>query len=231
MTAVNDNAESVGTALGYKNIALSTSNVLDCYVVQPNNVIMTRDGTITQKDSNGALQIISEGTGGKVDVIVYGQNLSQNIDTFIYQDKSNSNDPTNSKNDIILGQISGDENKTINRRRVENIANSTLPAQPIQEIIQVTGSLSGVGFTPKSIDSLGRVSGNYEIIKDTGSYAGSPWGFDKFHWISNKISGFREDKIKNQYNGQDTLAFTDVLTIPSIKQNISITNENSNSIK
>jgi len=219
---------SIGTALGYKNIALSTSGVIDSYIVQPNDILMTRDGTVTSTDNNGNITIVSEGSGGKVDVVIYGQNLTQNKDSFIYQDKSNSNDATNSKNDFIPGQISGDTNKTVNRRRVENINNGQLPAQPVKSVTQISGSSSGVNFLPKSIDSFGRVSGNYEIIKDTGSYAGSPWGFDKFHWISNQISGYQEDKIKLQYNGQDNLSFSDVLKIPAIQQNISIINENSN---
>jgi hypothetical protein len=217
---------SVGTALGYQNVALGTEGVSDAVVIEPGDVLMTRDGTDVKTNTDGTKVIISEGSGGKVDVVILGSNLSQATDTFIYRDKSNNNDPTNSKNDVVLGQISGDENKSINRRRIDNLADGVLPTQPVEGILEVTGSVSGTNFIPKSVDSYGRVSGNYELIKDTGAYGGSPFGFDKIHWINDRIS-LSEDKIKGQFNGQDALTFTDVLNISDVQQNISITNENS----
>ncbi len=218
---------NTGTLLGYKNAALVDPNVADALVVGPGDPLMTRDGTIVSQNSDGSFTIISEGSGGKVDVIILGKNLIQFTDGFIYRDKSNQNDPTNTKNLFVLGQITGDENKTVNRRRIDDIKNGTLPAQPVEEILEVNGSLSGSNFVPKSIDFLGRISGNYELIKDTGVFSGSPFGFDKFHWISNKISLFQEDRIKSKFNGQDTMTFTDVLQIPKIQQSVSIANENS----
>ncbi len=218
---------SVGTTLGYQSAALSIDGVLDATVVEPGDPLMTRDGTQTITNADGTLTVVSEGTGGKVDVVILGNSLQQTTDTFIYKDKSNNNDPTDSRNNYVIGQISGDENKTINRKRVDNIANGILPSQPVSQLLQVTGSLSGSNFLPKSIDSYGRVTGNYEVIKDTGVYGGSPWGFDTFHWISNKISLFQDNLVKNQFNGQDPATFTGLLTIPSVQQNISITNEDS----
>jgi uncharacterized phage protein gp47/JayE len=217
---------SVGTSLGYLNVALSATGVSDAYIVEPGDPLMTRDGTIVKVNSDGSRTIISEGSGGKVDVVVLGSNLIENKDSFIYIDKSNSNDPTSIKNNVVLGQIAADANKTINRKRIDNIANGVVPAQPIDAILEVTGSISGSNFLPKSVDLLGRVSGNYDLVKDTGIYGGSPWGFDTFVWINNQIS-FSEDIIKGQLNGQDAVTFTDVLTIPLVQQNISITNENS----
>mgnify|MGYP000861197205 CR=1 FL=1 len=217
---------NIGTALGYKNTALSTEGVIDALVIEPGDPLMTRDGTVVSKNADGSNTVITEGTGGKVDVIILGTSLNENLDTFIYRDKSNKNDPTNIKNNVVLGQILGDENKTINRKRIDNIASNTLPAQPVDTLLDVTGSSSGT-FKEKTIDDFGRISGNYEILKDTGVYAGSPWGFDTFSWINNKIELFEEDRIKGLFNGQDTVTFTDVLEIPSIKQNIPIVNENS----
>lgn len=217
---------SVGTSLGYLNTALGTSGVVDANVIEPGDVLMTRDGSQVKTNADGSKTILSEGSGGKVDIVVFGSNLIENADSYIYKDKSN-NDATNSKNDVVLGQISGDENKTINKKRVDNIAANKLPAQPVDSIIQVSGSISGSNFISKSIDSLGRITGNYELIKDTGVYAGSPWGFDKIHWISNKISLFEEDRIKGQPNGQDSTTFTDVLEIPKVQQSLAIVNENS----
>jgi len=218
---------NVGTALGYKNTALSDPSVLDALVIEPGDPLMTRDGSVVTLNSDGSYTIVSEGQGGKVDVIILGTRESEYIDTFIYQDKSNNNDPTDTKNIYVLGQIAADANKTVTRRRIDDINNSTLPAQPVDEVLEVTGSLSGSNFVPKTTDSLGRISGNYELIKDTGIYAGSPFGFDKFHWVSNKISLFEEDRVKGKFCGQDNLTFTDVLEIPQIQQNISIINENS----
>jgi phage-related baseplate assembly protein len=218
---------SVGTTLGYLNVALGTSGVADAAVIGPGDPLMTRDGTIVTIASDGTRTIVSEGSGGKVDVVVLGSNLIENSDSFIFQDKSNSNDFTSVKNNVVLGQIAADVNKTINRKRIDDIKNGVVPAQPVDTILQVSGTSSGANFLPKSVDSLGRVSGNYELLKDTGVYGGSPFGFDTFHWISNKISLFSEDKIKGQFNGQDATTFTGVLEIPKAQQNISITNENS----
>ena len=218
---------SVGTALGYLNVALGTTGVSDAFVVQPGDSLMTRDGTEVRVNTDGSRTILSEGSGGKVDVVVLGSNLVENKDTFIYRDKSNNNDPTSVKNDVVLGQIAGDENKTVNRKRIDNIKNGVLPIQPINEILEVSGSGSGNNFVPKSIDSLGRVSGNYELVKDTGVYGGSPWGFDTFHWVSDRMSLLSEDRMKGLFNGQDAVTFSDVLAVRQIQQNISITNENS----
>jgi len=218
---------SIGTSLGYLNTTLATTGVTDAYVVEPGDPLMIRDGTQVITNNDGSLTVISEGSGGKVDVIFLGNNLTQNIDSFIYQDKSNNNDPTNSNNDFILGQILTDAGKTINRKRIDNISSGILPAQPASSILSVSGSISGNNFISKTVDEYGRISGNYELIKDNGIYSGSPWGFDTFHWISNKISLLQEDKIKGQYNAQDTTSYPDVLAIPQVQQSIAITNENS----
>ena len=218
---------NVGTALGYKNTALATGSVDDAIVVGPGNPLMTRDGTVVITNPDGSMTIISEGTGGKVDIYILGNILTSYTDSYIYQDQSNTNDPTNSKNDVVLGQISGEQNLTIAQRRVQDIANQTLPEQPVQQILQVSGSISGSNFIPKTTDAYGRVSGNYELIKDTGNYQGSPWAQDKFAWVSDQITMYQENEIKSTLNGQDTTGFSDVLQIPLVQQNISITNENS----
>lgn len=217
---------SVGTELGYQNTALSVDGVSDVYVASPGDPLMTRDGTVSQV-VNGTLTVVSEGSGGKVDIIVLGDDLVQNTDTFIYQDKSNNNNPSSSKNNFVLGQIASNANMTINQKRVTDIKAGALPSQPVSEIISVTGSLSGGNFAPMNTDEYGRVTGNYKLIKDTGSYAGSPFGLDAFAWISNQITGFSEALIKGQYNGQDALTYTDVSLIPQVQQTLGLTNENS----
>jgi hypothetical protein len=221
------NGSSIGTALGYQNTALATTGVTSAYVIGPGDPLMTRDGTVTTTDAQGNITIVSEGTGGKVNIAILGTNLTQYTDSFIYQDKSNRNDPTAAVNNFVLGQILGNAGMTFNQKRLSDIAAGTLPAQPVNIILQVTGSVSGSNFIAASTDANGVTTGNYELLKDTSVYAGSPWGFDSFHWISNQITDFGEDDIKGQFNGQDNTTYSSVLQIPNVQQNISITNENS----
>lgn len=216
---------SVGTSLGYLNAALSVTGVQDAFVVEPGDPLMTRDGTVTET-INGVPTVVAAGSGGKVDVVVLGTTDVSNIDTFIYQDKSNNNDPTSSKNNFVLGQISSDVNLSISQKRVTNIKSGQVPAQPVSSITQVTGSTSGSNFIPFTLDEFGRGSGNYQLVKDTGVYGGSPFGFDTFVWKSNQIE-FQEDLIKGQTNGQDNTTFMDVLQITDAQQQLSVTNENS----
>jgi hypothetical protein len=216
-----------GTATGYENIVRSDPAVIDAIVIGPGDDLMIRDGTIVKELEDGTRKIVSEGTGGKVDVIVFGSRLQENSNSFIYQDRSNTGLATNIKNDYVLGQISSDSNKSITKRRLDNLLKGTLPAQPINNIIGISGSLSGSNFVEKTVDDLGRVSGNYELIRDTGAFGGTPWGFDKIRWISNYIKDFQEDKTKASFNSQDPLGFTDVTEINRATQNIQINNENS----
>lgn len=221
------NGASTGTNLGYSSAATSVLGVSDSIVIEPGDPLMTRDGTVVEIHDDGTREIISEGTGGKVDVLILGNNPQENIESFIYRDKSNTSNANNSLNDVVLGQIADINGKTINRKRFQSNQLGVFPFQPVNEVIEVTGSQSGSNFLPKSIDEFGRVSGNYEIIKDTGNFAGSPFAVDKFHWINNYISNFSEDKIKGQSFGQDKINFTDVIKFNKITQNIPITNENS----
>jgi uncharacterized phage protein gp47/JayE len=216
---------SVGTMLGYLNAALSVSGVTDAAVIGPGNPLMTRDGTVSEV-VNGVLTVIAEGSGGKVDVVVLGTNDVSNTDTYIYIDKSNKNDPTNVANNFVLGQLASNANMSIAQKRVNDINAGNLPFQPVDSIIQVTGTESGANFIPSTTDGYGRVSGNYQLIKDTGVYGGSAFGFDTFAWTSNQIV-YQEDLIKGQTNGQDGTTFTSVLEITGAQQQLGITNENS----
>lgn len=218
---------NTGTAQGYETAAKGDPDVIDAVVIGPGDPLMTRDGTQVSVANDGTRTIISEGTGGKVDVLVFGSRLAESTDSFVYRDKSNTEDPTNSANNFSLGQITGDENKTITQKRISNLATGILPTQPIFNLVSVSGSSSGPNFVEKNVDSLGRITGNYELLRDEGAYGGSPWGLDKLHWISDRISNYPEDKTKGSLNSQDSLAFTDLLEIQKIQQNIIITNENS----
>jgi len=218
---------NTGTELGYRNAVLEDPAVIDAVVIVPGDPLMTRDGTQVSTAEDGTKTIISEGSGGKVDIYVFGARLQETVDSFIYHDLSNTGSATNSANDFVLGQIDADDGKTVTRKRLDNLETGVLPEQPVNNVISVTGTLSGGNFAEKIVDSLGRISGNYELLRDTGVYGGSPWGFDKLSWISNQITGLQEDKTKGIFNGQDSLAYTDILKINSVTQNISIINENS----
>lgn len=217
---------NTGTALGYRNAVMADDSVIDAIVVQPGDPLMTRDGTQVIIAQDGSMTIASEGTGGKVDVYVYGFRLVEIIDSYIYRDQSNKDDPTDPANDHVLGQIAADVNKTVPQKRIDDLETGVLPDQPVNNILEVSGSSSGANFLLKQTDSLGRITGNYELLRDTGAYAGSPWGFDKLHWINSQIIDLSEDQTKGRFNGQDSLSFVDVTKIGAATQNVSIINEN-----
>ncbi len=218
---------NTGTTTGYQNTVLADQDVIDALVVGPGDPLMTRDGTQVFTAEDGTQTIVSEGTGGKVDIYAYGFRLAEIIDGFVYLDHSNRDDPTDSSNDFVLGQILDDANKTVARKRLDNIKNQTLPNQPVTNIISVTGSSSGSNFTAKSVNSAGVISGNYELLRDTGVYAGSPWGFDRLHWVDDRIRDLAEDITKGKFNSQDSTNYSDVTLIGEVKQNIQVVNENS----
>lgn len=218
---------NTGTSLGYRNAVTADSSVIDAIVIGPGNPLMTRDGTQVSIASDGTRTILSEGTGGKVDILVYGTRLQETTDSFIYHDLSNTNDPTAAANNFVLGQLSVDAGKIITRKRLDDLSNGILPNQPVNNIVSVTGSISGPNFAQQVIDSLGRSTGNYALVKDTGVYAGSPWGLDAIKFVSDRISNFGEDKTKTAFNGQDPFNFPDLLNVAGVQQNIIVTNENS----
>lgn len=218
---------NTGTATGYKNTVLADPDVVDAIVVGPGDPLMTRDGTQVYVAEDGTRTITSEGTGGKVDIYVFGFRLVETIDSTIYLDQSNRDDPTDISNDFVLGQIAADAGKIVSTKRVENLENLELPQQPVTNILSVTGSSSGSNFVEKSVDSLGRVSGNYELIYDDGVYGGSPWGFDRLRWVDDRIRDLPEDITKGKFNSQDATSFADVTEIGTIEQNIQVVNENS----
>jgi len=218
---------NTGTVLGYETAIKNNSSVEDVVTVVPGDPLLTRDGTDVTTDSGGNLIVSDPGSGGKVDIYILGSNLDSNIDSFIYNDASGQNDPTDSSNDIILGQRDQDTTLSSSQRRVELLASNIIPYQPVSSILSVVGSLSGSNFIEKFTDFDGSIKGNYELLKDTGNFGGSVFGFDKLHFVSNEIELLDEEVTKGIFNGIDSLLFTDVTKIETITQNIFVTNENS----
>jgi len=218
---------NTGTATGYRDTVLADPDVIDAIVVGPGDPLMTRDGTQIYTAEDGTKTITSEGTGGKVDIYAYGYRLQEIIDSFVYFDKSNRDDPTDVSNDYVLGQIETDEGKTVSRKRIDDLEAQELPDQPVTNILDVSGSSSGANFVVKSTDSLGRVTGNYELVYDTGVYAGSPWGFDRLRWVDDRIRNLPEDITKGKFNSQDSTGFVDITKISDVEQSIQVVNENS----
>lgn len=215
-----------GTASGYRNAALSVTGVLDALVVEPGNAIMQRDGTETIKTNDNSFRILNSGTGGKVDLYILGKSLSDNSESYIYIDKSFSGDPTDERNNYIPGITFIDNNLTTQERRLLAFRNGIIPLQPIDSIISVSGSSSGL-LIEKFVDSEGNTRGNYEFVKDLNvDSGGSPFGYDYIKFISNFKNVENEVIIKETFNGVDPVQFTDVLEVNSVYQDLQIRKEN-----
>jgi len=221
---------NVGTAIGYKSIVLNLADAIDALVIEPGDPLMTRDGSVVVTNDDGELIVSEPGTGGRIDIYVMGENAQAGIDSFVYNDQSGQDDPTDSDNDYILGQssLTADTSLTLNSRRVATLSGTAdIPLQPISRIVSVSGSLSGPNFVEQYLDSVGNLQGNFKLTTDTGIAGGSSFGLDKFSWTSSYISLTDESVTKGTFNGIDGLAFTDVLEIPAIRQEIQVINENS----
>lgn len=218
---------NTGTALGYETAISIVPGVLDSEIVVPGDPLMIRDGTDVSTDNDGNLVVTDPGTGGKVDIYVLGTDLESQIESFIYNDQGGNDDPTDSDNDVILGQSGADTSINAAQRRVTLLASGNLPFQPVDSVLTVAGSASGSNFVEKFTDTDGSIKGNYELIKDTDAFGGSTFGFDRLRWISDRIQLLDETVTKGVYNGSDSLGFSDVEKINSITQDFLVTNENS----
>jgi len=216
---------NIGTTLGYRNALLKDSRIIDVLPVEPGDPLMTRDGTQIATNDAGENIVIQSGTGGKVDLYIQGNGLEQLNESYIYKDASGKGDPTDPKNDFVLGQRGVSTALDFQQRRRTLLRAGTPPFQPIDSIVSVSGSLSGPNFILKYTDEEGNTRGSYELVKDTGAFGGSVFGFDKIHFISNNIELDDEPTTKGIFNGRDALDFTDITKISRIHQNIVLRNE------
>jgi len=216
---------NIGTSSGYRNAVLSLSGIQDAIVVEPGSSLMLRDGTETISTTDGSTRILNSGNGGKVDIYVLGNKTEPISESYIYTDLSGKGDPTREENDYVLGQQNQDLSRTIEERRVLALKNNNLPLQPVSEVVSITGSKSG-DLVEKYIDEYGNVIGNFELIKDTSeSIGGSPFGYDKIHFISGvkKVTG--ETVSKNNINSIDALSYADINNLDSVYLDVSEINE------
>lgn len=218
---------NIGTSLGYRNALLGVDGVIDALVVEPGNALMLRDGTETISLDDGSNRILSSGTGGKVDVYVLGRKVEPLSESYIFNDFSGSGDISDERNDFILGQGNQDKTRTSEERRVLAFRNGVLPAQPIDSIISVVGSQSGP-LTEAFVDLNGIKRGNFELQKDFNEdTGGSPFGFDKLHFISSIKSVEAEPVIKGDLFSLDIPSFTDIRDLKSVYLDKIESNENS----
>ena len=221
---------NVGTSIAYRSTILSLATAIDALVIEPGNPLMTRDGTVVGYDSDGNKIVSEPGTGGRVDIYVMGTNAQAGTDSFVYNDQSGKDDPTDSENDYVLGQsnLTPSTSLTINSRRVSALSQGAeIPEQPVSSLVSVSGSLSGPNFVEQYLDSTGNLQGNFKLVDDSGEAGGSPFGLDKLSWVDSKIALKGEANSKTSLNSIDGLGFTEVLGISGIEQDMQVTNENS----
>jgi uncharacterized phage protein gp47/JayE len=216
---------NTGTESAYLSIVDADQRVISSSLIGPGNPLMTRDGTITSEDELDNLTIISSGTGGKADILVQGSDLQRNSESFIYNDRSGTQDPTSPTNDIVLGQRGASTELDMAQRRKEAIDSGIFPFQPVDSVLSLSGTASGPNFVPAFTDENGVERGNFKLVKDDGSFRGSAFGFDRISFISNQIDLPNEQISKPQLNSQDPLDFTDVRSISSVTQNVPVVRE------
>lgn len=219
---------NTGTSLGYKNAVLNINGISDALVVQPGNTLMLRDGTEIIEINDGTKRIISSGTGGKVDIYVLGEQLIEVNDSFIFTDSSGVGKIQDERNDYVVGQGNSDITLTSEERRVLASSSGRIPLQPVSNIVSVSGSSSGT-LQQKSVSTSGVISGSYELIKDDNpDTGGSPFAFDRVHFISGTKAVIGESLGKSSFNSISSLNFTDIQEISSVYSDILIKSENSN---
>lgn len=218
---------NVGTNSGYRSSILSVNGVQDAIIVEPGSSLMLRDGTEIISTQDGETRILNSGNGGMVDIYILGNRTETVSESYIFTDLSGKNDVTRPENDFILGQSNQDLSRTIQERRLLAIKNNNLPLQPVSNIVSILGSRSG-DLTQKYINEFGEIIGNFELVKDTSDFVGgSPFGYDKIHFISNSKNVTGESVTKGSLNSIDLLNFTDIDNIKNVYVDISEINESS----
>lgn len=218
---------NIGTSAGYRNALIGVTGVADALVVEPGSSLMLRDGSETIELDNGENRVINSGTGGKVDAYILGRKIQEVNESFIFTDLSGVGDASDERNDHILGQVGQDLTRTSEERRVLAFSSGSVPAQPVDSIVSVSGSSSGL-LTEQYTDSLGIIRGNYVLEKDMNpETGGSPFGFDRIRFTSNVKEVDSESISKRELFGIDALVFNEVDNIKQVYTDINESGENS----
>tara|TARA_A200000159_G_C7336817_1_gene345424 strand:+ start:389 stop:3715 length:3327 start_codon:yes stop_codon:yes gene_type:complete len=218
---------NIGTSAGYRNALIGVDGVADALVVEPGSSLMLRDGSETIELDNGDNRVINSGTGGKVDAYILGRKIQEVNESFIFTDLSGVGDASDERNDHVLGQVGQDLTRTSEERRVLAFSSGSVPAQPVDSIVSVSGSSSGL-LEEQYTDDLGNVRGNYILEKDMNpETGGSPFGFDKIRFISNVKEVDSESVSKRELFGIDPLVFNEVDYIKQVYTDINESGENS----
>lgn len=218
---------NIGTSAGYRNSVLGVTGVLDALIVEPGNSLMLRDGTETIELDDGTSRILNSGTGGKVDVYILGRKVEAISESYIFTDLSGSGNIADERNDFVLGQSSQDLTRTSEERRVLAFKQGILPAQPVDSMISVVGSSSGT-LTEAFLDENGVKNGSFELQKDLNpETGGSPFGFDKIHFISSRKDVEAEALAKGELFGLDSLEFADIDALKAVYIDLNELSENS----
>ena len=216
---------NTGTATAYLGAVNADNRVISSSVVGPGHPLMTRDGTQTVEDEYGNITVIDSGTGGKAEILIQGTDIQRSSESFIFNDRSGTQNPADPINDWVLGLRGVASDLDMAQRRRDAVASDSYPYQPVDSVLTLSGSLSGANFVEAYTDEAGVERGNFKLIKDDGAFRGSPFGFDRIHFISNRIDLQNEQVSKPQLNSQDPLNFTDVSHVDSVLQNIAVTRE------
>ncbi len=208
---------SAGTARGYQNALLAVSGIQSVFIAGPGSPILTRDGTVTQRNSDGSLTVLSPGTGGKIDIWVQGSDVVNISESYIFHDISGSGDVTSPLNAHILGQTTDTATLTPSERRQLYVNSGQLPLQPVEALLSLSGSISGSNF----------VQGvNYELVKDTNTNTeNTAFALDNIVFLQNFISISGENVAKGASNSVDALVFSGIRSVEAIQQDIIITND------
>lgn len=211
------NGSNTGTSIGYKNAVLGTPGVTDALVVEPGSSLMLRDGSEVISSEDGNLSIVNSGTGGKVDIYVLGSNLVQVTESFVFRDKSSDGNISDDKNDLTLGYSGIDLNKTNLQRRLDSFKSGNFPLQPVNSVVSVQGSISGLFLEE------GNENANFRLEKDFNpDTGGSPFSQDRIKFISNRKFVTGEQLSKGKTSSGDNIKFFGEPDINSVYQDIFI---------
>lgn len=208
---------AAGTARGYQNALLLVSGIQSSYIASAGNPILTRDGTVTQRNSDGSLIVLSPGTGGKVDIWLQGSNFINITESYVFHDISGTGDVTSVLDAHIFGQTTNTTNLTPIERRQLFTQTGTLPFQPVDSIISLSGSVSGANF----------VQGvNYKLVTDTNpDTQNTAFSLDNVVFLQNYISIDGENVAKGNNNSVDNLVFSGIKSVNDVYQNILVSND------